>query len=183
MCRVVSTALPGNARSPGRARAWTRTWLESWDIDDDGVSTLLVSELVTNAVKYTLATSTLTLAVADGMIEVAVTDHGFSRHAIPAERPLEMSPAARVLSEDGRGLMIVEALSHNWGVTANGMSKQVWFRRPVAADWPYTATCTCRPDDPTAHCLASGRAAVAVPGPWDHRGADGTAGHHGRPAP
>jgi len=178
MCRVVSTALPGNAWSPGRARAWTKLWLESWDIDDDGVSILMVSELVTNAVKYTLATSTLTLAVAAGMIEVAVTDHGSSRHTIPAQRHREMSPAARILSENGRGLMIVEALSHEWGVTANGISKQVWFRRPVAADWPYTAACTCRPDDPTAHRLPSGRVAVAVPGPWDQ----GTPGHHGDPA-
>src|SRR5438045_3356572 len=75
MCRVVSIALPGSTYSPGQARAWTKTWLDSWDVDD-AVTTLLLSELVTNAVKYTRAPITLTLAIADGMIEVGVTDNG-----------------------------------------------------------------------------------------------------------
>jgi len=64
--------------------------------------------------------------------------------------------------------MIVEALSHDWGVvSANGSGKQVWFRRPVAAQWPYTAACVCGTDPPRAHRLPSGHSAVAVPGPWD----------------
>src|SRR5437763_1697567 len=76
MCRVVSIALAGSTHSPGQARAWTQTWLDSWDVDDDGVTTLLVSELVTNAVQHTRAPATLTLAIAAGMIEVGVTDNG-----------------------------------------------------------------------------------------------------------
>jgi anti-sigma regulatory factor (Ser/Thr protein kinase) len=168
MCRVVSTVLPGSTRSPGQARAWTHMWLDSWDIDDEGVTTLLVSELVTNAVKYTRANTALTLAVANGVIEVGVTDNGSSLRVIPTQRDIEVPGGVRVLSESGRGLIIVEALSHEWGVLGDGIGKQVWFQRPVAADWPYATACPCRSQALTAHPLPSGRYAVAVPGPWDH---------------
>jgi anti-sigma regulatory factor (Ser/Thr protein kinase) len=167
MCRVVSIALPGSTRSPGQARAWTRTWLDSWDVADDGVTTLLVSELVTNAVQYTRARTTLTLAVAAGMIEVGVTDNG-PRDAMISTRGGSEPSGAEVLSESGRGLIIVEALAHDWGVSANGTGKQVWFRRPVGADWPHTATCVCRTDNPTGR-LASGRDGTAVHRPWHHQ--------------
>ena len=86
MCRVATLALTHDPRAPGHARAWTESWLAAWEIDDEGVTTLLVSELVTNAVKHTRAPSTLTLAVAGGMIEVGVTDGGSFRRVIPAQR-------------------------------------------------------------------------------------------------
>src|SRR4051794_20061974 len=153
MCRVVSTALPCDRRSAGQARAWTDRWLGSWNIDDDGATTLLVSELVTNAVGHARRTSVLTLAVAVGMIEVGVTEVGSSRHTIPTQRDVVVPGVPgvpEVLRESGRGLMIVEALSHDWGVSADGGGKQVWFRRPVAAQWPYTSACACSTDPPTA---------------------------------
>src|SRR3954453_20623262 len=132
MCRVVSTALPCDGRSAGQARAWTERWLGSWNIEDDGATTLLVSELVTNVVAHARRTSVLTLAVAVGMIEVAVTEDGASRHAIPEQRHVVVPAVPQLLRESGRGLMIVEALSQDWGVvSANGSGKQVWFRRPV----------------------------------------------------
>jgi anti-sigma regulatory factor (Ser/Thr protein kinase) len=169
MCRVVSTALPSSTGSPREARAWTETWLRSWDVDDHGVTTLLVSELVTNAVQYTHGTATVTLAVAAGMIEVAVSDSGSVLQVVRAQRDIDVPGGGRILSERGRGLVIVQALTEDWGVSADGIGKQVWFRRPVAADWSYTATCVCRTDNPAAHRLPSGRAAVAVPGPWDQQ--------------
>jgi hypothetical protein len=144
-------------------------WLDSWEIDDEGVTTLLVSELVTNAVKHTRTTSTLTLAVAAGMIEVGVTDSGSSRHLIPMQHDRSAPGTIRVLGESGRGLMIVRALSADWGVTPINRGKQVWFRRPVGGDWPYSAACPCGTLDSTALHLPSGRRAVAAPGPWDHR--------------
>jgi anti-sigma regulatory factor (Ser/Thr protein kinase) len=167
MCRVVSTALPCDMRSAGQARAWTDRWLDSWNIEDDGATTLLVSELVTNAVAHARRTSVLTLAVAVGMIEVGVTEVGSSRPPIPAQREVVVPVVPGVLGESGRGLMIVEALSHDWGVSVSGIGKQVWFRRPVAKQWTYTAACVCSTDSPTAHRLPSGQGAVAVPGPWD----------------
>src|SRR3954447_14868248 len=169
MCRVASIALADDARSPGRARAWTEMWLDSGGIDDDGVSTLLVSKLGTNAMKQARATSTLTLAIAAGMSEVGVMDAGSPRLVIPAQRDVTTRASTRVISESGRGLMIVEALSEAWGVTPAGRGKQVWFRRPIAADWPSGARCACRADDQTGYCLPSGHRALDMRGPWDHR--------------
>jgi anti-sigma regulatory factor (Ser/Thr protein kinase) len=168
MCRFVSTVLPCDRRSAGQARAWTDAWLGSWDVDDDGATTLLVSELVTNAVVHARRTSVITLAVAAGMIEVGVTELGSSRSTIPEQRDVVVPGVPEVLRESGRGLLIVEALSHDWGaVSADGGGKQVWFRRPAAGQWPYSAVCACGTDSPTAHRLPSGHGAVAVPGPWD----------------
>src|SRR5215210_3272198 len=125
MCRVASIALADDTRAPGRARAWTEMRLDSWEIDDQGVTTLLVSELVTNAVKHARATCILTLAVAAGMIEVGVTDGGSSRRVIPAQRDVTARGSTRVISESGRGLMLVHALSDTWGLTPAGRGKQV----------------------------------------------------------
>jgi anti-sigma regulatory factor (Ser/Thr protein kinase) len=166
MCRVASITLADDTQSPGRARAWTESRLDSWEIDDQGVTTLLVSELVTNAVKHARATSTLTLAVATGMIEVGVTDTAPSRRVVPVQRDLTARGSTPVISESGRGLMIVQALAADWGVTPIGRGKQVWFRRPVAATWPYSATCLCATHDLTAHHLPSGHQALHMPGHW-----------------
>src|SRR4051812_19791113 len=173
MCRVASIALADDTRSPGRARAWTEMWLDSWEIDDEGVTTLLVSELVTNAVKHTRATSTLTLAVAGGMIEVGVTDGGAYRRVIPTQRDVLTPASTLVVPETGRGLMIVEALSDSWGVTPVGNGKQIWFRRPVVADWPYSARCICAADGYDGHHLPSGHHALDMPRPWDTGPAEG----------
>jgi anti-sigma regulatory factor (Ser/Thr protein kinase) len=170
MCRVASTVLPSNARSPGQARTSTEMWLASWGIEDEGVITLLVSELVTNALKHARTTATLTVAVATGMIEVGVADHGFGRAVIPGQRGVDLPRvpgATRVLEASGRGLIIVDALAEEWGVSAHATGKQVWFRRSVPADWPFTGTCSCQSESPAARPLPSGRAVVAAPGPWD----------------
>jgi anti-sigma regulatory factor (Ser/Thr protein kinase) len=167
MCRVASTILPGDVRSPGQARTWTDWQLACWGIDDHGVSTLLVSELVTNAVKHARTAATITVAVATGMIEIGVTDHGPGRFLIPGQRGIDLPDGTGVLQETGRGLIIVEALSEDWGVAGNGTGKQVWLRRPVPPDWPYTGTCGCEHESRAAQPLPSGHSVIAVPGPWD----------------
>src|SRR5689334_20420204 len=167
MCRVATIALVNDRRSPAQARAWTDAWLDFWEIDDEGVTTLLVSELVTNAVRHTRTTSTLTLAVAGGTIEVGLRDGGSSPVVTAAQRAV-LTPTSRlVLLEGGRGLTIVEALSDSWGVTPLDHGKQVWFRRPVPARWPYSARCVCSSDGQTGHHLPSGHHALDMPGPWN----------------
>ena len=176
MCRVATIALADDTRAPARARAWTESWLGAWEIDDEGVTTLLVSELVTNAVRHTRATSTLTLAVADGTIEVGVTDSGSFRRVIPAQRDVLTPASPLVLRESGRGLMIVEALSDSWGVTPVGKGKQVWFRRSVATQWPYRDRCVCAADGYDGHRLPSGHHALDMPRPWVTGPGDSTDG-------
>ena len=84
----------------------------------------LVSEVVTNAVQHT-GTPTIrleTAVLADG-VRVAVYDDGPAGLLLPSEVAKD--------SEGGRGLLLVQALAHNWGVGPahhpgrNG--KHVWF--------------------------------------------------------
>jgi anti-sigma regulatory factor (Ser/Thr protein kinase) len=79
---------------------------------------LMVSELATNSVKH--ATSPFELLIDRGArrIRVEVTDTG-SGEPIPRD-PGPSDPT-------GRGLLIVELMSHEWGVRHDGEAKTVWF--------------------------------------------------------
>ena len=79
---------------------------------------LLVSELVTNACIHGADPVTLRLEISSSRARVEVED------GVP-ELPDVLSPTDRDLG--GRGLLIVESLSHGWGVerTATG-GKVVW---------------------------------------------------------
>jgi two-component sensor histidine kinase len=82
---------------------------------------LLVSELVTNAVKHAATPFDVTVSVTGEEVTVAVVDHD-RRHP-----PQMRDPAPDDTS--GRGLRIVEELSTSWGTEAvAGDGKRVWFR-------------------------------------------------------
>jgi anti-sigma regulatory factor (Ser/Thr protein kinase) len=93
--------------------------LADHDWDDDGieVAQLLVSELVTNAVRHAGTPFTVTAWV-DGVASVAVTD------GEPDGRPMVET---RRQSEGGLGLRLVAKLSTSWGVHHSGDGKAVWF--------------------------------------------------------
>jgi hypothetical protein len=101
------------------------------------------------------------------MIEIAVADLSPGRLLVPAQRSIGRPGSAGPLLDSGRGLIIVEALSEDWGLTRNGTGKQVWSRRPVPADWPFAGTCPCAHESAAAQPLPSGHPVVAIPGPWD----------------
>lgn len=79
---------------------------------------LLVSELVTNAVRHTRSLLLLGIRVADGVLLVAVTDDA------PDPPVLRASDHGAV---NGRGMQIVDALADRWGVTSSDDHKIVWF--------------------------------------------------------
>jgi anti-sigma regulatory factor (Ser/Thr protein kinase) len=83
---------------------------------------LVVTELLTNAIRHAppLADGTLRVRwkVRFEVVEVEVTDGG---------GPTEPRPAPRaVWAPSGRGLRIVRALAHEWGVTEDRGSRTVW---------------------------------------------------------
>lgn len=104
--------------SVARARAGMRPMREALgDRYQDAV--LLVSELITNAVRHgTGATVSITARVRGGAVRVEVIDGG-DGFAPPGELPDANSPT-------GRGLQIVDSLSDAWGVY-EGNSTHVWF--------------------------------------------------------
>jgi anti-sigma regulatory factor (Ser/Thr protein kinase) len=82
---------------------------------------LLVSELVTNAVRHAATPFEITIAVDRSQVTVAVVDHD------RAHQPTVRNPAPHDTS--GRGLRIVDELATSWGTEpVADDAKRVWFR-------------------------------------------------------
>ncbi len=165
MCRYEETTLPPEPSAPGRARAWVGDRLSAWDVAavvED--LRLVVSELVSNAVLYAKTTIDVALAIGEGVIELTVRDHN---PRSPRPRPQLPDDAAT----GGRGLMLVEALSDDWGVSERMGGKEVWFRLAAPQGWRYANRCVCtEPATPETRRLGSGRRVVVMepdtlPGP------------------
>lgn len=113
------TPLP---KSVSEARSLTKAALAVWHVPDDAVDTtvLIVSELVTNAIRHCDSRHLLQLRVIDngGSLLVEVDDPN-TRHP----RPMIAPPDA----EGGRGLQLVRAVATEFGARGrrpNG--KTVW---------------------------------------------------------
>ncbi|MFH9617662.1 SpoIIE family protein phosphatase [Streptomyces pratensis] len=110
--------LPRELRSVARARELARTQLTAWDLDDLVDTTeLLVSELVTNALRYGEGEIRLRL-LRDRTLVCEVWDAGLVQ---PRRR------RARDTDEGGRGLQLVGLLSAAWGSRRTPRGKTVWF--------------------------------------------------------
>lgn len=120
----VSISLEDDPRSAGIARRFLREHLAGWGVEDDPVDTaeLCLSELVTNAVIHAGATSELTVTLDDGLLTVAVRDHGGSGG--PDAQLVEDEDPMRVF---GRGLVLVDALSDGWGSVRDAVGTTSWF--------------------------------------------------------
>lgn len=110
--------LPREPRSVGRARERARAQLLAWDLEPlvDTVE-LLVSELVTNAMRYGEGEIRLRL-LRDRTLVCEVWDAGLVQ---PRRR------RARDTDEGGRGLQLVGLLSAAWGSRRTPRGKTVWF--------------------------------------------------------
>ncbi|CAO5231081.1 ATP-binding protein [Frankia sp. AgKG'84/4] len=126
--------LPADARTAGRARRLVAELLAAWHRPETvEIAMLLVSEVVTNAVRFVGDRGALGLTVALDVdrIRIAVDDGS------------SMRPALRQVGEDdesGRGMHLVAALALQWGVVdlkdEQGPGKQVWFDLPRQPDPP-----------------------------------------------
>ncbi|MGW1719177.1 SpoIIE family protein phosphatase [Streptomyces sp. NPDC002156] len=114
--------LPREPRSVGRAREYTRTQLTAWGLEPlIDTTELLVSELVTNALRYGEGEIRLRLLL-DRMLVCEVWDAGLVQ---PRRR------RARDTDEGGRGLQLVGLLSAAWGSRRTPRGKTVWFELPL----------------------------------------------------
>ncbi|MFD6181500.1 ATP-binding protein [Streptomyces goshikiensis] len=122
----ISWLLPRSPHAPAQARALLRAQFTEWDIGAEPTDSaeLLLSELVTNAVRHARAPQGrgigVRLARYDGMLRVEVADAG---------PPVKLTPQVVADGdEQGRGLAIVAALAERWGQCPrrNGIGKAVW---------------------------------------------------------
>jgi serine phosphatase RsbU (regulator of sigma subunit)/anti-sigma regulatory factor (Ser/Thr protein kinase) len=111
--------LPARDDAPARARAHVSALLRQWrarnDVRDDVA--LMVSELVTNAVRFASGPVTVRLIRAGHGLLCEVGDTGNGR---PRLRRGDL------LDDGGRGLQIVHRLTTRWGVRWTDTGKVVW---------------------------------------------------------
>ncbi|MEV6111359.1 amino acid permease [Streptomyces sp. NPDC052109] len=98
--------------------------LRAWDLDDLAFSTeLIVSELVTNAIRYVGGPIQVRL-IRDRSLICEVSDTGHTapnlRHAANDE-------------EGGRGLFIIAQMTHHWGTRYTRAGKTIWAEQDLPA--------------------------------------------------
>ncbi|WP_405595394.1 SpoIIE family protein phosphatase [Streptomyces sp. NBC_01092] len=115
---VASWFLEPEDAAPRQARRFARQALVRWGLEQltDSVE-LLVSEVVTNAVRYASRPVTLRLLRTD----VLRCEVGDDAPQLPRLRQ------ARATDEGGRGLYLVNRLARRWGATRLSTGKVVWF--------------------------------------------------------
>lgn len=110
--------LPAEPTAVSRARRLVRGSLTEWGVEHlTDTAELLVSELVTNSVRYASAPIGVRLTFGETLlVEISdpLPDPPRERHAAEAD-------------EGGRGLELVRRLALRWGARAEGMGKVVWF--------------------------------------------------------
>ncbi len=101
------------------ARLWVESFLRENEVDrsvvDDAV--LVVSELVTNALRHGEGAAVVRASVRNEVLELSVTDTGDS---LPAQQPIDLGRVG------GLGLQVVERVSAEWGVAPFPGGKTVW---------------------------------------------------------
>ncbi|MEU7096893.1 ATP-binding protein [Streptomyces longwoodensis] len=117
--------LPRGLHTPAVARHITQRWLETADQThrlDDAV--LIVSELVTNAVRHTGASCRLALSLQNGRLDIAVADHSEDLPEIDRH-------AGRTAHGGGYGMNIIEQLGGDMTVVPGLGGKTVHVVLPL----------------------------------------------------
>jgi CheY-like chemotaxis protein len=122
---VGATFDPEDESAP-KARRFVGSALENWGLGALEYDTsLIVSELVTNALLHAGSAVRVTLKRSQQLLRVEVWDGSLDRVPDP-KAPVE-------LEEHGRGLMLVSALSRAWGIEPAADGKVVWAEVAVGA--------------------------------------------------
>ena len=155
-CRVRLATGPA---APAEARRRVRDAIRSWQVPVDlDAALLLTSELVTNAIRHEAGQAgqgaqpvMLAIASSRGRLRVDVHDTSRSLPAV-AEVPAD--------AETGRGLLLVETLSDEWGFYRTPAGKAVYFTlafEPDKADKPDKPDKADKTDQPDEAAAAGGR--------------------------
>ncbi|AOR31166.1 PAS sensor protein [Streptomyces fodineus] len=121
---VAEWRLDADPREVARARGLVRGQLLRWGLPQAAeTAELLVSEVVTNAVRHAVSEPVGLRVVRTDALLFEVTD---DEPALPAM--LGASP----YDESGRGLRVVSRLAREWGASATGHRKTVWFEQALA---------------------------------------------------
>ncbi|MFF3883886.1 SpoIIE family protein phosphatase [Streptomyces sp. NPDC001914] len=122
--RVATWDLDFVPTAASTARHHAQERLGEWRVDEETAfaTELIVSELVTNALRYGEPPIRLRL-IKDATLTCEVSDAG---GAAPRLRH------ARTADEGGRGLFICAQMSHNWGIRYSAPGKTIWTEQTLA---------------------------------------------------
>ncbi|QNS03285.1 ATP-binding SpoIIE family protein phosphatase [Streptomyces xanthii] len=116
---VAHWELPAEPAQVARARALVRERLAAWGLSGaEYAAELMVSELVTNAVRHARGGPVQLRLIRSGTLLCEVED---TEHTLPTL--LNAGPGA----EFGRGLRVVARLAREWGTSRTATGKTVWF--------------------------------------------------------
>ena len=109
----------------GRARHWFRSCLRQLPTVDADAAEAVFAEVAANAVRHGRGRVTVTVEFLGTAVRCGIRDGGC--------RVPQLTTAWRPDLEDGRGMVIIEALADRWGVRRHLLGKTVWFeiRVPV----------------------------------------------------
>ncbi|MEU6602840.1 ATP-binding SpoIIE family protein phosphatase [Streptomyces flaveolus] len=121
---TVAWEFPADPAIVTRARAAVTDQLAAWGLDEAAFATeLIVSELVTNAIRYAGGSVGLRL-IHDTTLICEVTDPSNTQPRLRR---------ARTTDEGGRGLFLVAQLSSRWGSRYGRSGKTVWAEQSLGA--------------------------------------------------
>ncbi|MFJ6805444.1 SpoIIE family protein phosphatase [Streptomyces anulatus] len=119
---LASWDVPVDPAAVGETRAKVSRQLEAWGLEDLSMTTeLIVSELVTNAIRYAAGPVRLRLLF-QSALTCEVSD---ASNTSPRLRH------ARTTDEGGRGLFLVAQLAHRWGTRYTPRGKIIWAEQPL----------------------------------------------------
>ncbi|MGC0339250.1 SpoIIE family protein phosphatase [Streptomyces sp. SLBN-8D4] len=100
-----------------RARKWASEQVTAWGLDEASFATeLIVSELVTNAVRYG----------DDPVVLRLIRDHALICEVSDGSSTAPHLRRARVFDEGGRGLLLVAQMAERWGSRQTATGKTIW---------------------------------------------------------
>ncbi|MFF0425001.1 SpoIIE family protein phosphatase [Streptomyces sp. NPDC004520] len=130
---VATMDLPSDPAAVSGARRFASDVLATWGLDDLSFTTeLVVSELVTNAIRYGKSPIQLRL-ILQSTLTCEVSD---ASSTAPHLR------RARIYDEGGRGLLLVAQCAERWGTRHGREGKVIWAEQALPADNASTAEVT-----------------------------------------
>ncbi|MFF4761411.1 SpoIIE family protein phosphatase [Streptomyces sp. NPDC001292] len=120
--QVATSQVPSDPAVVARARSWATHQLSAWHLDELAfITELVVSELVTNAIRHAAPPIQLRL----------IRNHNFICEVSDASSTAPHLRRARILDEGGRGLMLVAQLTGRWGTRYSGLGKTIWVEQSL----------------------------------------------------
>ncbi|MFD9498962.1 SpoIIE family protein phosphatase [Streptomyces sp. NPDC060035] len=129
--RFAAWELPHDTSAPASARRLAERTLADWNLDEDSIyaAELIVSELVTNAVRYGRPPLELRL----------ILDRGLTCEIRDTSPTAPHLRHARTVDEGGRGLFIISQLANQWGARYAPEGKTVWAEQALPPESPEPA--------------------------------------------